>query len=140
MDSGAEPHAAPYDMFKKILPSLTLTPSKDGDGNYAAANGSAITSKSGGGHFTVDWHTRERHSRTITYRDANIPFPIISTGRVADCSNEITYGSKGGRVTCENSGEIDSFIRALGVYWIEMNLNDPAAETEHNNAGFHKQE
>ena len=139
-DSGAEPHAAPYDVFKSMRPDLVLVPTTDGDGNYAAANGTAITSKSGGVYFTVHFKTLEGHDRSITYRDANIPFPINSTGRIADCGNTNTYGSKGGRVTSEITGEEDGFIRALGVYWMEMIVNDPALQIENNTTDFHRQE
>ena len=29
-------------------------------------------------------------------------------------------------------------IKALGVYWIEMVVNDPALHVEHKDADFHK--
>ena len=50
------------------------------DGNYAAANGSAIISKSGGGYFTVHWkplRAMHVHSNTATRRSR---FPSYKRG------------------------------------------------------------
>ena len=49
-------------------------------------------------------------------------FPMLSTGLICDENNDACYNAKGGNIICNETGEEDSFIRALGVYWIEMEI------------------
>ena len=79
VDSGSAPHVAPH---SKIFPGATLEKSH-GDG-FVAANGSAIDNL---GKFKIDVQTQEGHDRTIEFNNANVSFPMLSTGRSADNDN-----------------------------------------------------
>ena len=86
---------------------------------YTAANGAPIQNE---GQFQIDFTTQEGHSRAITFQNADVAFPIVSTGLIADEGNDIWYNARGGKILNEDSGEEDAFIRALGVYWIQMKI------------------
>ena len=131
MDSGVEPHAAPH---KRIFGNAKLRHNPDG-GKYVAANGSSISS---GGIFTINFKTAEGHDRHLDFQDADVAFPIISTGRLTDNNNFLIYHKKGGAIVDEATGQRSAFIRALGVYWIQL-IVDPGVLTQPGDAGFGRQ-
>ena len=128
VDSGAEPHAANH---KKHFINTILT-ACEADGHDVGADGSPIR---GGGLFTVSFSTSAGNSREVEFRDANVAFPILSTGRITDAGYTVTYNKHGGKIVCDDTGEEDTFIRALGVYWLEM-IIDPALLTNPVPMGF----
>ena len=131
VDSGAEPHAAPH---KKMFKNAPI--SSDGSSDtYAAANGSQISS---GGKFNIDCSTQEGHDWTVSFRDADVAFPILSTGRLTDQGNYVLYHKTGGAIIDVQTGQRSEFVRALGVYWILLSV-DPAILTEPNHVGFGQQ-
>ena len=103
---------------------------------YAAANGSAIPSR---GMFDIDWTTVEGHKRHVEFRDADVEFPILSTGRMTDEDEKLLlYHKRGGLILNPFTKEHDSFIKALGVYWVLM-ICDPSLLSEHLKPDFHRQ-
>ena len=116
VDPGSAPHVAPH---AKLFPGATLQASPCQGDAYTAANGTPIINK---GQFDLDFVTKEGHHRTVTFQNGDVAFPILSTGLICDQGNEVTYNARGGRITCTATGEEDEFIRALGVYWIELQL------------------
>ena len=102
----------------KRFPGATLQVSPCEGDAYTAANGSPIINTC---QFELDCVTKEGRQRTVTFQNADVAFPILSTGLVCDQGNDVTYNARGGRITCTAKDE-DEFIRALGVYWIELQL------------------
>ena len=82
-----------------------------------AADGSPIMC---GGLFTVPFWTSAGNLREVEFRDADVAFPILSTGRICDNDYTVSYNNHGGTITCDDTGEKDDFIRAMGVYWLEL--------------------
>ena len=76
------------------------------------------------GKFSVPFTTVEGHKRNVLFNNANVEFPILSTGRIADNDNEIWFGTSSGKIVSNSTGEVDCFIRALGVYWIQMVVDE----------------
>ena len=109
----------------RLFPGTKLDPSSASTGAFAAANGSPIHNL---GNFQVDFWTQEGHARQITFQNANVSFPILSTGRIADNNNTIWYDKDGGEIVDMQTGETSRFVRAMGVYWIQMALTPPSAE------------
>lgn len=79
----------------------------------------------------MDFRTQEGHLKGIIFKNANVSFPILSTGRIADNNNKVWYDRNGGDIVNLDSGETSRFIRAMGVYWIKMIL------PEHEGFGRH---
>ena len=57
----------------------------------------------------------EGHGRHVVFRDANVAFPILSTGRMTDEDELVLYHKTGGANIDQRTGEKDGFVRALGV-------------------------
>ena len=127
VDSGAEPHAANH---ARHFPGATLRP-HNADDNYVAANGSKIQS---GEMFQVPWRTIGGKHKMTDFRDADVAFPILSTGRLTDENDSLLlYHKRGGSIIDPATLERDHFTKALGVYWIQM-VVEP-----HIIQGFHRQ-
>lgn len=61
-----------------MFPDKALKYLPAGDGDYRAANGAKIQS---GGLFDVSYRTIEGHNRHMEFRDADVSFPSMSTGK-----------------------------------------------------------
>ena len=83
--------------------------------------------------FEVNWRTIEGRARTTTFRDADVAFPILSTGKLADENDSIRLCHKhGGSIIEPKTLERDHFTKALSVYWIQMVVKPDIL-------GFHRQ-
>lgn len=119
-DSGSRPHIA---NAKRHFPGAKIRPSKEpgASSGYTAANGTHIENQ---GEFEVKYISSGGHKRSIVFQNADVQIPITSTGRMADADFETTYRKHDGIIHHLPTGQKDRFIRAHGVYWIEMNVVD----------------
>lgn len=139
MDSGAEPNACNHE---KLFNKTVLKPDEQAS-TFIAADGK--TQIKSGGTFDLEFGTSDGHKRKLNFRDCNVAFPIISTGRLTqdqpegfggDC--DVPYQKHGGVITHNPAGETDRYLVALGVYWLEM-IVDPALMTIPIPEGFVRQ-
>ena len=83
--------------------------------------------------FEVHWRTAEGSERVTDFRDADVAFPILSTGRLTDDDSMLLYHKHGGAIIAPGTLTKDHFTKALGLYWIQM-IVEP-----HLIKGFHRQ-
>ena len=62
--------------------------------------------------------------REMTFQNAPVMIPILSSGKITDEDNDVTYTKWGGYIRDNFNGDISKFIRAYGVYWIKMICED----------------
>ena len=68
------------------------TESKDKEHVYSTAVGSPFDAH---GEFKVHFTTQEGQKRHVTFQNAPVTVPILSSGKMCDEGNEITYNKKG---------------------------------------------
>ena len=60
----------------------------------------------------------------FTFQNADVAFPIYVDWKRTDEDNLVMFGKTGGATINEPACERDDVVRARGVYWIEMIVDD----------------
>ena len=108
---------------EKLIPGAKLEPSKAqmSGATYACANGAVIKNK---GQATTEVRVEKPHghSRNITWQNADIEMPILSTAGLADDAkhvSDITYGREGGHVLELEKTNRSDVVRHGDVYFMK---------------------
>ena len=103
LDSGSSIHAASH---AKHYKGATLKNRHKKTG-YHAANGSPIKTE---GEIEIPFTVNEGHDGTVTYINANVDMPILSTNGLAKDQNRISYEEHDGEILHKPTGRISRFV------------------------------
>ena len=84
---------------------------------YTTANGSTVE---GRGQGTFEVTTQEGHNKNITWENASVDLPILSTHKTAAENNILAYAVDGGVILNLTNGRLSKFTEAGGVYWQKL--------------------
>ena len=97
----------------KLLPGAKIQQTKPNSPRYKTACGGTVPDN---GYVEVPFRTKEQHHSDITWRNAPVAMPILSTKLLALDKGELRYQCDGGQVVHVETGEQSEFISATGVY------------------------
>ena len=100
---------------------------------YVVANGGEIPNR---GEWTLAFKTETGQPRRITFQNAEVGMPIISTNGLTAEQNEVTYRYEDGYILHVPTGERTPFIARNGVYVLQMRV--PRRLVGDQSAGFHR--
>ena len=133
VDSGSAPHVADH---KRHFPGATLKPSKSKNtAEFATATGDPFAAD---GEFRVAFKTQEGQQRHVTFQNAPVTVPIVSSGKMCDEDNEITYTKTGGYIKDCITGGVTKIQRGYGVYWIKPTCADGIRKPNGKDAPFQR--
>ena len=84
---------------------------------WAGANGSRIPHT---GFVTTPCRTKEGDSKIITWKNADVDLPILSTHELAKNGHCLEYDEDAGVIRNKTTGKTNGFISQGDVYWIAL--------------------
>ena len=87
------------------------------------------------GEQTLDFITDEGNECSITFKNCDVAFPIISVLELAKKNHRIVMEELGGYIEHRSTGQITKIIERDGVYSLKMIIPDDALK----NKGFARQ-
>lgn len=118
-DSGSAPHAASK---TKHVPGalLSKSTSKQAQARYTAANGTEVENSSF--EMAIPFTSDEGNKGEITFQDADVDTPIISTGKLVDADLDSYFPKKGGKSVNTPSEKDINVFRCHGVYLLLLHV------------------
>ena len=109
VDSGSAVHAVDA---KKTFPTQNIDPPPPRHRGFAVADGTRIPH---GGFVTTDVVTQEGQRKPITWKNASVSMPILSTHDLARNGYRLAFEENGGQIINRKTGETTDFVQRDGV-------------------------
>ena len=114
LDSGSSVHVVDA---AKFFPKAKVNRPKPGSRGFTVASGAKIEDL---GTVETPCKTAEGISTSITWRNANVAMPILSTHEIAAKRNSLQYEEDGGTITNLDTRQETKFIQQNGVYFVKL--------------------